>query len=124
MPVMKTKMPLLGAGWQSVVVTWWTTVVKPGFCAAAQGGAQHRRRPAGGGHRATPGQAMAAAAYDELCHNALHAHELLLLEGHERFGLIQRLQVLPLRAVERRVVMRREGRANLCAKGVRRQGWQ
>ena len=44
LPVMNTKMPLLGAGWQSVVVTWCWTVVKPGFCAAANGSTQ-----AGGG---------------------------------------------------------------------------
>ena len=51
----------------------------------------------------------------ELCHDGLHALELLRLEGEQRLLGIQALQVDTV-GVERFVVKLGEGRADLCKK--------
>ena len=57
------------------------------------------------------------SAYRELCHDALHAHELLILEGEHGLVGVQGLKIHAGR-VERLVIVRGERLANLCARRV------
>ena len=52
-------------------------------------------------------------AHRELCHDALHAHELLLLKRQQRGVLVESLQGRAVR-IEGCVVVLSEGRTNLC----------
>ena len=52
-------------------------------------------------------------AHRELCHDALHAHELLLLKRQQRRVLVESLQGRAV-GIEGCVVVLCEGRTNLC----------
>ena len=104
-PVTKVRMPPPGVGCESevVILCWtvwnWSVCGEQGAAArvwvvSAESAADARaRRQAGTSRQA----GTALATYRELCHDALHAHELLVLKGQERLVGVQRLQIRALR---------------------------